>query len=268
MLEILIILIILIFIVFLKRKKSSFTSFDFYNRFSNKFEYYKVSDYPLKLADQVYCIVMPDRKQSMIRFMNKLGINCKFLNAVTPNDLTENDYNNFTAKQLFRTQKKTRLPLQISFTVCYLDAIKNGYSTIIVFEDDIMLNADLGLIKKSISEFEKSDYSMFYMGYCYLNCNQRFKTNSHLVSVNDYSTMYCAHSIVYKVKYLKDMINYIFPMKDEFDVATLKYSKSAGNKLCIPKQVYFSQNKDLGTNNETLNSDGTFTKDPPTCIIK
>ena len=260
-----IIILILVLIIYLGKKKSSFSSLSIYDRFQNKFEYNPGS---IKLADQVYCIVMPDRKRQMIAFMSNYGLACNFLNAITPADLTPEDYSELASNELFKSKKKTRLPLQLSFTMCYLDAIKNGYSTIIVFEDDILLNADLSLIQKSISEFKTSNYSMFYMGYCYLNCNQSFKkTNSLLVNVNDYSKMYCAHSIVYKVKYLKSLIKYLYPMKDEFDVALLKYSKKEGNKLCIPKQVYFSQNKSLGTNNETLNADGTFTKDPPTCII-
>jgi hypothetical protein len=261
-----IILVIIFLIIYLSKKKSSFSGLDIYDRFQNKFENQSGS---IKLADQVYCIVMPDRKRQMFAFMNSYGIACKFLNAITPADLTPADYQDLASNELFKSKKKTRLPLQLSFTMCYLDAIKNGYSTIVVFEDDILLNADLNLIQKSISEFKTSNYSMFYMGYCYLNCNQSFKnTDSLLVNVNDYSKMYCAHSIVYKVKYLKSLIKYLYPMKDEFDVALLKYSKSVGNKLCIPKQVYFKQNKDLGTNNESINEDGSFANDPPTCIIK
>jgi hypothetical protein len=264
---IVIFLILLILFFLFKSKKSSFTGVSIYDRFKDKFEYHPG---PIKLADQVYCIVMPDRKNDMINFMNKYGISCNFLNAVTPADLTPEDYKNLASTELFRSKKKTRLPLQLSFSLCYLDAIKRNYQTIIIFEDDIVLNTDLNTIEKSISEFKNSNYSMFYMGYCYLNCKQSFKPNkdSLLVNVNDYSKMYCAHSIVYKVKYLKSMIDYLYPMREEFDVAILKYSKRAGNKLCIPKQVYFSQNKSLGTNNETLNSDGTIDKDPPTCKIK
>ena len=252
---------VILFILFKKKYNANL-----YSRFKYKFEN-KTLLTPLKLVDQIYCIVMPDRKDDMIKFMKQLNVNCKFLNAVTPKDLTEDDYKHLTKNELFKTTKKTRLPLQISFCVCYLDAIENGYNDIIVFEDDVKINTDTETLKQSIDEFRKSQYAMFYMGYCYLNCKQDFKSDSLLVNVNDYDKMYCAHSIVYKVKYLKSLVNYLFPMKDEFDVGLVKYNESHHNKLCIPKKVYFEQNKTLGTNNETLNPDGSFTPDPPTCLI-
>ena len=110
---------VILFILFKKKYNANL-----YSRFKYKFEN-KTLLTPLKLVDQIYCIVMPDRKDDMIKFMKQLNVNCKFLNAVTPKDLTEDDYKHLTKNELFKTTKKTRLPLQISFCVCYLDALEN-----------------------------------------------------------------------------------------------------------------------------------------------
>jgi CO dehydrogenase/acetyl-CoA synthase alpha subunit len=151
--------------------------------------------------------------------------------------------------------------------MCYLDAIKKGFNTIVVFEDDIVINKEVNQIIKGINEFNNSNYNVFYMGYCELNCNQQFKIDNtlELVDIPDYSKLWCCHSICYKVKYLPKIIKYLYPMDNEFDIKLTQIYKKLNYKICIPKNVYFDQNKQLGTNNETLNIDGSLLLSPPTC---
>lgn len=254
----LILFITFVILIFLFKNKSNFEQF--YN--TTRFENYGNGN---KIADQVYCICMPDRREYMKQQINKLGISCVLFNAITPADLTPTDYKNLTDKSFIT--KKTRLPLQLSFTMCYLDAIKNNYNTIIVFEDDIEILADKDTIINGITEFKKSDFVMFYMGYCWLNCDQEIQVNGSLVNIQDYSRLFCAHSICYKVKYLKQFIDFLFPMNEEFDVKITKFFKKYNYSVCVPKQVYFDQNKELGTLNETYNLEGTVSINPPTCYF-
>jgi hypothetical protein len=82
---------------------------------------------------------MPQRKEYMKGIFNKMKINYTFFNAITPKDVTTEDYNylSVTYDDKFKDSdmynKPTRLALQLSFTMCFLDAIKNmsvqdGYS--------------------------------------------------------------------------------------------------------------------------------------------
>ena len=264
----LIILIIFVFVfVFLNFKFTNQNYLDNFYKKNYRFENYGNGN--TLGVDQIYCICMPDRKDYMKKQMDNLGISCVILNAITSSDLSSNDYKLLTNNNdYYINTKKTRLPLQLSFTMCYMNAIKNNYQTIIVFEDDLTIISDKNTIINGITEFKKSDFAMFYMGYCWLNCDQQFELNGSIANVKDYSRLLCAHSICYKVSYLKSLINFLYPMNDEFDTKLTKFLKKYKYTVCIPKQVYFDQNKDLGTLNETYNLEGSISINPPTCKLK
>ena len=209
----------------------------------------------LGVVDAVYCIVMPQRKEYMKNIFNKLKINYTFFNAITPNDISQSEYDllsstNDPTSKLYG--KKTRLPLQLSFTMCYLDAIKKGYSTIIIFEDDIVINVDTQTIIDGISAFKASDFILFYMGYCWMDCKQNF-TIQKLIEVPD-KQLFCCHSICYKVKYLPSLIKSMYPMKDNLDNNIVTFIKENNYKVCVPPSTFFDQNRtDLGTLNNDDN---------------
>ena len=240
---------------------------EIYDKFIKKFNFYNKGK-NLENVDMIYSIVMPDRKDYMINKLNQMNINYTLFDAVTPADLNSSDYTSLVSEQRL-IDRKTRLPVQLSFTMCYLDAIKKGYTTIIVFEDDLVINADNKLVSSSIEEFKNSDFVMFYMGYCELNCNQNFNKNEYkyLVNVPDYSKLWCCHSICYKVSFLQELINYIYPMNNDFDIKITEFLKNKNYKVCIPKKVYYDQDKNLGTNNETVYENGSLILSGPTCII-
>ena len=265
----LLILFLVILIVFLVCFKESFGGGNsllniIYNENKANFIKYNVGKEKYG-ADCIYCISMPDRKNYMI---NKLqNVEFTLVDAITPQKLKESYYKKLTGHEQFIT-KRTRLPVQLSFTMCYLDAIKKGYSTIIIFEDDLVINTTADAITNGVEEFKKSSFDVFYMGYCELKCDQNFKAEGELVNVPDYSNLWCCHSICYKVKYLPKIIKKLYPMDDEFDIKLTKIFKKLGYDVCIPKTVYFDQNKNLGTNNETFNPDGSLLLSPPTCVIE
>jgi len=266
--KILILFIILLLILFYPKegfgKNVNYLS-SIYNNNLKNFTYYNKGN-KMKGVDCIYSIVMPDRIEYMKSVLNTLNCEYVLFKAITPKELSPGIYKSLTANESY-VFKKTRLPVQLSFTMCYIDAIKKGFNTIVVFEDDIVINKEVNQIIKGINEFNNSNYNVFYMGYCELNCNQQFKIDNtlELVDIPDYSKLWCCHSICYKVKYLPKIIKYLYPMDNEFDIKLTQIYKKLNYKICIPKNVYFDQNKQLGTNNETLNIDGSLLLSPPTC---
>jgi GR25 family glycosyltransferase involved in LPS biosynthesis len=201
----------------------------------------------------------------MEEIFNKLKLNYTFFNAITPDDLDKSDYSilsNTYDKNSKLYSHPTRLPLQLSFTMCYLDAIKKGYSNIIIFEDDIIIKVDTLTLIDYINEFKKSDYAFFYMGYCWLDCNQKF-TIQKLINIPD-KQLFCCHSICYKVKYLPSLIKSMYPMINNLDDNIVKFIKENNYKVCVPSSTFFDQNRvQLGTLNDDDNNDNL-----PNCNAK
>ena len=64
-----------------------------HQRFEHKFEHHDNANHSLKgVVDKVYCISMPQRKEYIMNKMNELGTSYTLLNAVTPDDLSQSDY--------------------------------------------------------------------------------------------------------------------------------------------------------------------------------
>ena len=218
------------------------------NLYSTKFKKrFITSELTGKLSgvDMVYCIVMPQRKEYITEQINKLNVQCKYFDAVKPFDLENSDYDymstiNYPGSRIYN--KFTRLPVLLSFVMCFIDSIINNYSTIIVFEDDIEIKVDLDTLNKSIDEFNKSKYDIFYMGYCYLNCKQSPKQTEYLVDVPDKSIV-CCHAMCIKTHFLLDMIKYCFPMTRNSDELFRNYYIENLINVCVPKYAYFTQNR-------------------------
>jgi len=242
--------------VYLRPEKYETVVSSLHERFKYKFEDNDNNSNSLQgVVDKVYCISMPQRKEYITKKMNELGTSYTLLNAVTPDDLTKTDY-----EQLSETynpenhhiyNRLTKLPLQVSFTLCMLDALKNNYDTIIIFEDDITIEKDLDNIKKGIEQFKNSKYNLFYIGYCSVVCSgwKTIPDKDELTEVN--SHINCTHAIVYKKSVLPKILDTIYPMTDSFDNMLLVGS----HDTCVPNNVYFDQaREELGSLNECDNS--------------
>ena len=236
-----------------------------HERFKHKFEHHENASHSLKgVVDKVYCISMHQRKEYITKKMNELGTSYTLLNAVTPDDLTPLDY-----EQLSETmnpnnkvmhKKMTKLPLQVSFTVCMLDALKNNYETFMILEDDITIEKDLDTIKKGIEQFKNSKYNLFYMGYCTYTCFTWpiVPDKDELVEVN--SHINCTHAIVYKKSVVPLLLDTIYPMTEYYDNMLLKVPDK-----CVPNTAYFDQaREELGSLNEDDNPNGKL----PTCSFR
>ena len=227
-----------------------------YEKFKHRF-YTKTYGNPLYNIDEIYCIVAPSRKKYIEQQFMNLNIRVTFFNGIFPKDLSRNDYINLsdTYKQGNNIyKKKTKLPVQLSFTMCMLDAIEKGHKTIMVFEDDIKINVSKHVLEKSIREFIYSPFDAFYMGYCWMSCKQEFDKSKYeyLVEVPD-TKLWCNHAVVLKGNILPELIDSIFPLNKPKDIGFQVYFKINNKKICVPKFSYFNQDKKTyGSMNENF----------------
>ena len=116
--------------------------------------------------------------------------------------------------------------------------------------DDIEINVNINTLNKTLNEFNKSIFDVFFMGYCDLNCKKGKKTNiTELIDVTG-EHIVCAHAICFKTKILKNLIKYCFPMIHNSDQMFIKYFNQNKVNVCVPTKAYFNQNR---TSLETLN---------------
>jgi len=72
------------------------------------------------------------------------------------------------------------------------------------------------------------------------------------------------HAIAYKVKYLPDLINNLFYMKQPIDHLLRKYIQKNKDSACISDHAFFDQNDSLGSNLE-YNSTGIKNHNTDSC---
>ena len=219
-----------------------------------------------------YVVCMPQRKEYIKELFKKVGIiNYTLLNAIEPKDLSINDYvllsNTFNLFNFVLFKKMSKLPVQMSCVMCFLDAIENNYENIIIYEDDITLETTIENINNHLLEFKNSDFQVFYMGYCSLNCNninnntlQSIQSNNLLIDISN-QDIFCAHAIAYKVKYLSNIIAELFYMNFEFDTMLNTSLKNNNYKKCISKKILFDQNRsNINSLNENSYNNNVKTK--------
>ena len=242
--KIILVLIVLLFFIFSKSSFSSSNSvYTFYEKFKDRFKLIPGNSF--KCIDMVYVVAMPQRIEYITGQMNKLNVQYTLFDAIKKGDITDSEINQISSVNKFGSRiykLPTRLFHTLSFTMCFIDSIKKGYSNIIIFEDDIVINVDLTMLNDSLEEFDRSNNDFFYLGYCFLNCKQKKDLGKYkyLVELNDPSIL-CNHSTVFKVNALPPLIDYLFPMKIPTDEAMVKYFKKNKTKVCIPKKAYFDQ---------------------------
>ena len=219
-----------------------------YTKFKNRFSNSNEGALPSSV-DRVYCIYSDNRKDYIQNQFSRFNLNVTYFKGIFPKDLTTYDYDTLSCtntKHCNISDKKTRLPVQLSFVMCMMDAMKRGYKTIMIFEDDIDIKVDRNVLDKSLDEFQKSPYEMFYMGYCKMSCFQAFdkKQHEYIVEVPNKSLV-CHHAIAMKTAKFKDILDYLFPMTEYKDQMFKKYLKDSKCGVCVPKISYFDQRRDL-----------------------
>jgi len=257
--------LLILLMIYMRPEKYETTVSSLHERFKYKFEHHENANHSFRgIVDKVYCISMPQRKEYITKKMNELGTSYTLLNAVTPDDLTKTDYqqlsDTYNSENKLMYEKMTKLPLQVSFTVCMLDALKNNYETIIIFEDDITIEKDIESIKKGIQQFKHSKYNLFYMGYGSYSCSEWKPVDDKDELVEVISHIDCTHAIVYKKNILPKILDTIYPMKAYYDNLLLRTPDK-----CVPNSIYFNQaREELGS----LNEDDNPNTKVPTCYFR
>lgn len=256
-----IIFLIIFILVILLKKKSTFTKVSTLDQIYSSKKFTTIPGNELSGIDMVYVISMPSRLEYITSEINKLKLKCTYLDAVKPGDLTEsqiNELSNINTPGAYMYKKITRLCVLLSFTLCYLDSIKKGYSSILVFEDDIVTKVDLSTLNKTTSEFAKSDLDFLYLGYCFMNCKQYLDPNKYeyIIPLEQDPSILCGHATCIKTKALQGIINYSFPMKKPSDEIYSDYFVKNKSKVAISKKPYFDQQtRDLMKSlNESVNT--------------
>ena len=251
--------------------KGNYTSSDtfnasMYNRFKSRFVN-SGRGKQLPGIDCVYVITMPQRKDYIAQQIDGLGIKAVYFDAIKPQDIRPQEYNELTLVNDPKSRiygKYTRFAVLVSFLMCFIHSLENGYSTILIFEDDMKPLVTLETLTNSIAEFNNSYLDIFYMGYCFLNCRQRVGKNyNYLVELTN-PDLLCCHSMCVKTRVLPDLIKSCIPMTTNSDELFRNFYVKNGVKACVPKSVYFTQNrKALNSLNESIEDNELF----DTCIF-
>ena len=252
-------------IVPITKKTHDYTPNGVYARFKDRFEDVEGSgDGPV---DMVYVICMPSRKNYAKRVVGRLGAKFRVLNAITPKELTPSDYQalsetlNPRNKMLYK--KMTKLPVCLSFFMCYYDAYTRGYETIAVFEDDIKYEVSIDRIKRTIAEFNKTSCEICFLGYCWSNC-KRIREEATMITENLYEAprsvqLLCNHALVIKKSFLERYMsrkNAVY-WNNRNDHTLSDYLRDNGVKKCIPPKAFVNQNREqMGSFNENYDTGG------------
>jgi hypothetical protein len=187
-----------------------------------------------------------------------LVVEYTYFDAIKQGDLSETEISqiskvNTSGSSIYKLP--TRLYNTLSFTMCFMDAIERGYSTIIIFEDDIVIKVDTPTLNATLLEFNNSNNDFLYLGYCFLNCKQNKNELEYIEELVDPNVL-CLHAIAYKVNALPGLVNFLFPMKIPTDEAMVKYFRKNNIKVCIPKNPYFDQvsRDEMKSLNESTNT--------------
>ena len=254
-----IVIVLLIFILSIKRKRVD--AGQLYDRFRDRFSVSPSRGSLPRHVDQVYCIRSEKRHKYITEVMDNYGLQVTYLDAIFPKDLEPEDYATFGSRGLdlnvlrrmwayqfwYMINRKSAVPVQVSHALCFLHAMKHGYKTIMIFEDDVKFDVDFGTV---INEFHNSPLDVLYLGYCGVKCSTSAKNASfkHLIETD--KKVLCTHALVVKTHFVQGYLDSIFPMSYPEDVYFNNYCHDNGVRVAIPKKSCVRQN----LNQESLNS--------------
>ena len=245
-----VLIILILILIYFKNGNNKFDVSKIYklynNRFKNNFTNNRLNG-KLTGIDQVYAITMKNKTErfnNINNLMNLLGLNCNYLEAITPNDFKPGEMEEIssvedTSSPIYK--KYTRPAVLMSFISTFINSIQNGYSVITVFEDDIKINVGIDTINNATHEFVKSKCDVFFMGYCFLECDQKTKQIGKYLLELKKPEILCGHAICIKTKILPKLIDYCFKMTKPSDELFSDYFVKMGIKVCIPITPFFDQ---------------------------
>ena len=233
-----------------------------YDRFKTKFDEYGNGE--TGPTDMVYAIAMPDRLAYIKGKLSELGTKYKLFNAIKPDDLTKEDYERmsetFNPKNKMLHKRMTKLPVCLSFFMCYYDAYVNGYDTILVLEDDIKFNVSIDRIKQAIEEFKKIDAEVLFLGYCWANCDKNYtQVTENLHRAPREVQLLCNHALVMKNSFIRTYMERDHPTfwNNRNDHTLSNFLRDHDVFKCVPPKAFINQNRaEMGSNNENYDLGG------------
>ena len=236
-----------------------------YDRFKDRFT---AKGEGVGSVDMLYCICMPQRRDYATRALEHFGQKYKMLDAITPKDLSPEDYENLSeslnSRNRWLYKKMTKLPVCLSFFMCYFDAFQNGHETIAVVEDDIKFTVSMDRIFAAIEEFKRIDARVLFLGYCWANCAKMRREGAQL-SENLYKVpksvqLLCNHALVMKSSFIKEYMtrHEVTYWRHRNDHTLSDYLRDHGIKKVVTPKAYVVQNREeLGSNNENYDNGGS-----------
>lgn len=234
-----------------------------YERFRSKFEAHGNGDDGVGV-DMVYAIAMPDRLSYIKGKLSDMKTNYKLFHAIKPDDLTKDDYTRMSAtfdpRNKMLHKRMTKLPVCLSFFMCYHDAYVHGYDTILVVEDDIKFTVSLDRIKQAISEFKKINAEVMFLGYCWANCDKEYaQVTENLHRAPRGTQLLCNHALVMKksfvARYMERPNATYWDNRNDHTLSN--YLRDNDVFKVVPKKAYINQNRaEMGSNNENYDLGG------------
>lgn len=241
-----------------------FSARTMYERFAPKFEEHGNGDEGMGV-DMVYAIAMPDRLSYIRGKLGEMRTRYKLFHAVKPDDLTKEDYEGmsatFDSRNKMMYKRMTKLPVCLSFFMCYYDAYVRGYDTILVLEDDIKFTVSLDRIRQAIGEFKKVDAAkVMFLGYCWANCDKEYtQITENLHRAPRDTQLLCNHALVMKKTFISAYMERPNPTfwDNRNDHTLSNFLRDEDVFKVVPKKAYINQNRaEMGSNNENYDLGG------------
>lgn len=195
--------------------------------------------------DRIYCINLdsrPDRWRYVLDHFAKFGLNNKVerLSAID----VRNSRNLRAHEKLLRDNFSllAMCGCMLSHRKIIEQAKRSGTKSVLVFEDDIkILEANIGNIDRSLSELNKLDWDIFYLGATYLW--ELRPVGSHLINVSNGA--YATHAIAYNHSVF-DRILELLPSEPLEFLRSNRFEINAIDKWL--QSELFDHRKTFGTN--------------------
>ena len=264
--------VITVMVLFLTLYYLMYNSHTLYRRFKSRFELVPGKQKGLSV-DMTYCITMDNREEYVRKIMGELKTEYTIFHAVTPASLSIIDYMAMSSTYIpYKNpgiyKKPTRLPLGISFFMCYYDAYIKGYDTIMILEDDIEFKVSSDQLVTTVKEWNSTPCEFMYLGYCHLTCKKAEYTEltPNVSEVISDSRIVCNHATLLKKSVIQKYCKKYWSlyMTKQNDNILDEFLRTNNIRRCIPPRGYINQNVvALGSNNGNKN-DNLHTCHTPT----
>lgn len=205
-----------------------------------------------KIVDKIYIICIPERKNNIIKIMNKLNVNFTIINAILKDKI---DVNKLKMNGFNKKLKAGNLACHLSHKKAVKTFLQSGARNCIIFEDDIRLPTakEIEYYYKCKNDLQwlinREDlWSIIYLGKCWNSCLLNKKIRNNLFKAWQ---VFCTHSYILNRKSAKKFLTIPNPLVNfnytNLDIDLLLKNKFS-EKIVLHPSLFFQNN-----NKSTLN---------------